>query len=140
MKELEKNLKSLKRETAPFKQAPEPKKNEKTTWLEPSLVAEIKFLEWTGDHLLRQASFKGLRTDKDPRNVKKEIADDERQLDKPPEGAKSPSNDLEKPMKENGNSIIIEGIRITSPDKVIFSDPEIKKRMWCGIMQRYRSA
>ncbi len=37
----------------------------------PELAAEIKFAEWTEDNLLRQASFKGLRTDKNPKRYKK---------------------------------------------------------------------
>ena len=79
MKELEEKFESIKRMETPFKLAPKPKPNEKITWLEPELVAEIKFAEWTEDNLLRQASFKGLRTDKDPRDIKKEKADDETQ-------------------------------------------------------------
>ena len=213
-KELEQKFEDIVREVSPFKQAPEPKRNEKITWLEPILVTEIKFAEWTGDNLLRQASYKGLRTDKDPRDVKREDMGDEPQPTEEPqqetkgskieepkaegsktkepeaegpktekskakgsrtkkskaEGSKamgpkakvpktekskakgpkakkpkekSPKTELqaydkpkeeqptgkaqEGPMKGNSNSIVIEGIKITSLDKVIFQDPEIKK-------------
>ncbi len=125
MQELESKFERLKRDAAPFKQAPEPRKNEKITWLEPVLVAEIKFAEWTEDNLLRQASFKGLRTDKDPKDIKKENADAEIQSDE--KEKQSPAKDLERTMNANDNSIIIDGIKVTSPDKVIFQDPEIKK-------------
>lgn len=119
-KELERRFESLKREEAPFSRAPKPERNEKITWLEPELVAEIKFAEWTEENLLRQASFKGLRADKDPRDIKKEKADD---------GTDSPSSieETEIPMEASTNSIIIEGIRITNPDKVIFEEPAITK-------------
>jgi bifunctional non-homologous end joining protein LigD len=127
MKELEEKFKPLRRKTAPFKQAPGSGKNEKITWLEPELVAEIQFAEWTADHLLRQASFKGLRTDKEPGDIQKENADDETEPDENPEEAPSPAKDMERPMKGKVDSIIIDGIRITSPDKVIFDDPEITK-------------
>ena len=113
MKELEGKFESIRREAAPLEQAPEPRKNEKITWLEPELVAEIKFAGWTEDNLLRQASFKGLRTDKEPGDIKKENMDDKTQSDKK--------------TKAKGDSIIIDGITITSPDKVIFDDSEITK-------------
>jgi len=41
-------------------------------WLKPELVAQIEFTEWTPDAHLRQASFVGLREDKDPREVIRE--------------------------------------------------------------------
>jgi len=121
-KELEAKFDSIKRNGSPFQDGPAPRKDEKITWLEPLLVAEIKFSQWTGDNLLRQASFKGLRTDKDPRDIKKENADDEK-----PEEGQSSAEDLERTMKADGESIIIEGIKITSPDKVIFDDSVITK-------------
>ena len=34
------------------------------TWVEPSLVAQVRFAEWTADGVLRQPAFLGLRTDK----------------------------------------------------------------------------
>jgi bifunctional non-homologous end joining protein LigD len=44
----------------------------KVTWLKPSLVAQIKFAEWTGDGLLRQPVFLGLRDDKAQAGVRRE--------------------------------------------------------------------
>ncbi len=72
MKELERRFQAIKIEASPFKATPAAKKNERITWLRPVLVAEIKFAEWTDENLLRQASFKGLRADKDPIDVKRE--------------------------------------------------------------------
>ena len=72
---LEKQLMDIKKLDPPFKQAPKPRPKERITWLEPELVAEIKFAQWTKDGLLRQASFKGLRTDKDPKDIRKEVPD-----------------------------------------------------------------
>ncbi|MDP4108989.1 MAG: DNA ligase D, partial [Bacillota bacterium] len=126
MKELEEKFEGIKRESSPFKQAPAAKSNEKTTWLEPVLVAEIKFAEWTGDNYLRQASFKGLRTDKDPKSVIRETADDEKRQDQNKKEEELPSEDFKSAAKADG-SIVVGGITVSSPDKVIFEDPEIKK-------------
>ncbi|HYW33505.1 MAG TPA: non-homologous end-joining DNA ligase [Gemmatimonas sp.] len=41
-------------------------------WVEPQLVAEIAFTEWTEDGLLRHPVFKGLRLDKPARDVRRE--------------------------------------------------------------------
>jgi bifunctional non-homologous end joining protein LigD len=40
--------------------------------VEPRLVAEVGFTEWTGDNRLRHPRFLGIRTDKDPAEVVKE--------------------------------------------------------------------
>jgi bifunctional non-homologous end joining protein LigD len=125
MQELLKKFESIRRETPPFKQPPGIRKNEKATWLEPALAAEIKFAEWTEENLLRQASFKGLRADKDPKSIKKETADGDNADEKTEE--EQPPRKAEKSMKDNGKSIKINGITITSPDKVIFEDPLITK-------------
>jgi DNA ligase D-like protein (predicted ligase) len=41
-------------------------------WVKPQLVAQIRFVEWTADGHLRHAVFLDLRTDKEPRNVRRE--------------------------------------------------------------------
>jgi bifunctional non-homologous end joining protein LigD len=42
------------------------------TWVEPIVVAQIRFVEWTADGHLRHAAFLGLRTDKSARAVRRE--------------------------------------------------------------------
>jgi hypothetical protein len=39
-------------------------------WVRPELVAEVKFLAWTEDNLLRQVVYEGLREDKPPKDVR----------------------------------------------------------------------
>jgi bifunctional non-homologous end joining protein LigD len=46
----------------------------KCIWLQPELVAQIEFLEWTESDHLRHSKFVGLREDKDAREVIKEHA------------------------------------------------------------------
>src|SRR5439155_17722799 len=37
-------------------------------WVEPELVVEVRYKEWTADHLLRQPVFLRFRDDKDPKD------------------------------------------------------------------------
>jgi bifunctional non-homologous end joining protein LigD len=57
-------LESARRPAAPFK-GPGPSGKEHV-WVEPRLVAEVRYLEWTDDALLRQPVFLRFRTDKKP--------------------------------------------------------------------------
>lgn len=43
-----------------------------TTWVRPSLVAEVKFAEWTSKGELRQPVYLGLRSDKRATDVVRE--------------------------------------------------------------------
>ena len=62
-------LEPLQRKTSPF--ADQPELNAPTTWVEPKLVAEVKFQGWTDDHHLRAPVFLRLRDDVDAREVKR---------------------------------------------------------------------
>ena len=42
------------------------------TWVQPEVVAEIKFAEWTHGEILRHPEFVTLRSDKDPKDVVRE--------------------------------------------------------------------
>jgi bifunctional non-homologous end joining protein LigD len=43
-------------------------------WLKPRLVAQIEFVDWTDVNHLRHSKFVGLREDKDPTQVRREVA------------------------------------------------------------------
>jgi DNA ligase D-like protein (predicted ligase) len=43
-------------------------------WVEPTLVAEITYLTWTADNLLRHTVYVGLREDKPANQVRREVA------------------------------------------------------------------
>ncbi|MEW5726860.1 MAG: DNA ligase D [Pseudomonadota bacterium] len=74
------------------------------TWVEPRLVAEVEFAEWTPDGQLRHLSYQGLRQDKDPREVVREHAG--------PDG-------------RGGDRLA--GFRLTSPGKVLYPGQGLTK-------------
>ena len=64
---LEKLLAPLERATTPFEGGRQPAKG--AVFVDPRLVAEIEFSEWTRQNILRHPSYKGLREDKDALDV-----------------------------------------------------------------------
>ena len=75
-------------------------------WIEPTLLCEVAFTEWTEDGHIRHPSFQGLREDKDAGEVKKEM----------------PAKTTAK-----AGSLVLSGIAITHPDRVISQAGHITK-------------
>ncbi len=67
-------LRPLERSDSPFAVAPKLPKVRKAdiVWVEPELVCEVEFAEWTHDGRLRAPSYQGLREDKAPEEVRRE--------------------------------------------------------------------
>jgi bifunctional non-homologous end joining protein LigD len=67
-------LRPLERATPPFAVVPKMPKVRKgdVVWVTPQLVCEVEFAEWTHDGRLRAPSYKGLREDKAPAEVRRE--------------------------------------------------------------------
>ncbi len=162
----------IQRATPPFKEEPRANATEKISWLEPRLVAEIKFAEWTGSGLLRQASYKGLRAGKEPGDITIENAGHragrEVTINEAADGAEHGFPNRARiaittaaaegiastaavktaaeakagtttgiPVTDRAsNKLIIEGVKISNPDKVLFDDPLITK----GDVARYYAA
>jgi bifunctional non-homologous end joining protein LigD len=65
-------MKPLEQPANPFEAGIKPPRE--THFIEPKLVGEFEFVEWTRGGQLRAPSFKGLREDKDAREVVRERA------------------------------------------------------------------
>jgi bifunctional non-homologous end joining protein LigD len=65
-------LASLGRDTSPFAGTIPPEDSRFARWVEPELVAEVAFADWTKSGRLRAPAYKGLRNDKDPAEVIRE--------------------------------------------------------------------
>ena len=65
-------LTRLERASVPFKKGhlPSPRG---VHWVAPKLVGQVAFTEWTDDGQLRHPRFQGLRDDKEPRDVSREV-------------------------------------------------------------------
>jgi bifunctional non-homologous end joining protein LigD len=83
--QVKKRLEPLQRKANPFAEKPE--LNAPTTWVEPKLVAEVKFHSWTEDGHLRAPVFLRLRDDIDAQEVRRS-------------GEKKPSNEIESILKQ----------------------------------------
>jgi bifunctional non-homologous end joining protein LigD len=70
--EMSRRLAPLTRRAPPFAAVPPDVRGRVITWVEPVLVVEVEFAEWTPDGRLRFAVFQGVRADKDPREVGRE--------------------------------------------------------------------
>jgi ATP-dependent DNA ligase len=58
-------------EQIPIRRQPNPQDG--IHWTQPQVVAEVGFTEWTGDGKLRHPRYLGVRTDKDPMEVVREM-------------------------------------------------------------------
>ena len=62
----------LERETSPFGTPVPPRYARGAHWVEPRLVGEVAFTQWTADGSMRHPSWRGLRLDKSPGEVHRE--------------------------------------------------------------------
>ncbi len=102
--QLSERLQPLRREGCPFGVAPKLPRG--AVFVEPRLIAEVEFREWTEDGVMRAPSFKGLRDDKPAADVTLEDAlfDEVEQL---PEGSRAVVVDDRR-------------LKLTNWDKVLF--------------------
>lgn len=104
-------LKKYQTNTMPFYQ--QPSRVSHATWVKPVLVAEIEYAEITRDLILRQPSFKGLRSDKNPKLITLESPITTKQATTTTKVSKKKSVDI--------------GITITNPDRILYNEAKITK-------------
>ncbi|SDR63679.1 bifunctional non-homologous end joining protein LigD, partial [Rhizobiales bacterium GAS113] len=108
-------LKGVATAKSPFTGLGAPRREANVRWARPELVAEIEFAGWTGDGMVRQAAFKGLREDKPAAEVEAE---------KPARADKTevqePAGSRE-PPRRSGKAVVM-GVVISHPDKTLWPD------------------
>jgi bifunctional non-homologous end joining protein LigD len=65
-------LRPLARDDSPFATPVPSAHRAGVTWVEPTVVGEVRFTEWTKDGQIRHPAWRGLRPDKDPSEVVRE--------------------------------------------------------------------
>jgi bifunctional non-homologous end joining protein LigD len=117
-KRLVPRLKELETDDSPFTGQNAPRRERGVHWVRPELVAEIEFAGWTGDGMVRQAAFKGLRADKPAEDVKAEKPVKNKKLAEP-KAKKAPSPKATHQTKLGG---VVMNIPISNPDKALWPD------------------
>jgi bifunctional non-homologous end joining protein LigD len=131
--DLRRRLEPLKRDTSPFDigggrgggRVAIPRE---AVFVEPRLVAEIEFREWTTERVMRAPSFKGLRDDRPAAEVVAESGPSE---DPAPDDSDSPEalfDEVER-LPEGALAVLTEGrrLKITNWDKVLYPETGFTK-------------
>ncbi len=115
-------LRGLRTDEAPFADLKRLPKG--SHWVEPRLVAQVAFAEWTGDGRIRHPSFKGLREDKASDEVGREPA--------------APAAVSAVTVAAAGTPAAVAGsvVAVTHPDRVFWPAQGVTKR---GLIDYYQS-
>ncbi len=93
-------------------------------WVRPRLVAEVEFIERTREGLLRHPSFRGLREDKDAKEI---LAATLAHVIEPPERAQPVAPTTPPSRTKTNADAIVAGVRVTHPDRVLWPERGITK-------------
>ncbi len=93
------------------------------TWVRPELVVEVEYAERTRKGRLRHPTFRGIREDRNP----DEITMTEPQLSTPRTTASPAPPATHHRAPSSGSGPAVEGIRISSPDRVVYPGQGITK-------------
>ena len=107
-RDLFRKLSAMRLDKTPFAQRLSAEERRNVQWVRPELVADVEFRGWTGAHILRHASFHGLREDKPAEQVVREEPTDAGNSS--PKGSKS------------------FGVRLTHPDRIYWPDAGVTKQ------------
>src|SRR5262249_4742095 len=97
-----KGLKPLETKKCPFKDVPAELR--RSIWVQPQLVCEIRFGEWTPDKKLRAPIFQGFRDDIDPKQCRLDDSLPEQREEETGEMGATPRWKREKPISKRSSS------------------------------------
>jgi bifunctional non-homologous end joining protein LigD len=116
--ELAQRLGPLRRDSSPFD--PRPRLPRNAVFVEPSLLAEIEFTQWTADGMMRAPSFKGLRDDKPAGEVVNEGS--ARPAESTAPGDPEALFDEVRRLPDGALEVVVDGrrLKLSNWDKVLF--------------------
>ncbi|MCS6296800.1 MAG: DNA ligase D [Nitrospira sp.] len=135
LKELHARLKKLEKKQPSFVNPPVGSEARGVHWVKPTLVAEVAFAEWTNEGQLRQASFHGLREDKDARSITHE---------RPVSSPSAPKTSTKgrkararrKPQTQDSSTVharssdgpsVVSGVTLSHSDRLLFPEQGVTK-------------
>jgi bifunctional non-homologous end joining protein LigD len=125
-------LSTLERDTSPFVATP---RLPRVHWVDPRIVVRVDFAEWTRDDLIRQAAFRGIEPEKDPRTVRRELPTERSPMTtsspkppEPPKATKAPKTS--KPSKASRPSKASEPAQAPTADELAALDAMGKAGTW----------
>ncbi|WP_024657055.1 DNA ligase D [Pseudomonas syringae USA007] len=121
LKHVHKQLKPLHREESPLAKKLTSAQARGVQWVEPTLVCEAEFAQWTREGVVRQAAFFGLRSDKPAADVVREEAQPAKAASVTPEPSRQPGK------KTARGKVDVAGTGISHPQRVIDSKTGTKK-------------
>lgn len=133
--ELSVRLFPLEREKPPFVDPPKGAMAKGVHWVKPELVIEIEFHSWTPDGVLRHPAFKGLRTDKSPEEVVREVAISTLAVVAEPRQTATQAADSGTTSRKHTRSLsfhaddTVAGTVLSHPEKILFSDGGTKRQL-----------
>ena len=120
--ELRARLERIEQTTCPFPSPPAGRLGRNAHWVKPELVCEVEFTEWTSDGKIRHPSFQGLRSDKNPKEIIRELP--ARRKGTPYTSDSSVGRGL---TPRRSVATVVANVAISHPDRVLYPDRKLTK-------------
>jgi bifunctional non-homologous end joining protein LigD len=119
--DLHRQLKAMTVPKKPFADAV-PDIHDGVTWVEPRVVIEVEYTERTRDGLLRHPVFRGVRDDREPREITVDKA-----MPRTTDSPDKPQTKSETKSQTKPGQVVVAGVRISNPDRILYPEQNLAK-------------
>lgn len=137
LRALHKDFTNLATDAPPFRDPPKQRGAPGLHWLQPKLIAEVKFAQWTNDGLIRQGAFMGMRSDKPAREIRQELpvpVEQAEQHAREEAGDATPTTTAAARAKRGKGSdkpapdqAVVAGVKLSHATRILFSEARVTK-------------